>query len=125
MSGSLTAVMPSLCSTFWIYRVPCRICSGVVGGHGIEIGGGDIASFSELALIPARASDPFAGLDQRDLGLYSRHDFRYRSGIRKLHAVKFFHASLGNVRVRINKPRRGRVPVKVDDPHPGSTAREF
>src|SRR5256884_6493212 len=57
---------------------------GIVGGHGIEIGGGDIASFSELALIPARASDPFAGLDQRDLGLYSRHDFRYRSGIRKL-----------------------------------------
>src|SRR5206468_12889178 len=32
MSGSLTAVMPSLCSTFWIYRMPCRICSGVVGG---------------------------------------------------------------------------------------------
>jgi hypothetical protein len=43
--------------------------NGIVGGHGIEIGGGDVASFSELAFIPAKAYDPIAGLDESDLGL--------------------------------------------------------
>ena len=42
---------------------------GIVGGDSVEIGGGDVAVFGELALVPARAGDPFARLDERDLGL--------------------------------------------------------
>src|SRR6202035_5329318 len=65
---------------------------GIVGGDSVEIDGRDVAVFGELALVPAGAGDPFARLDESDLGFYAGDDFSDRSGIREPDAVEFFDA---------------------------------
>ena len=81
--------------------------------------------FGELALVPAGAGDPFARLDESDLGLYAGDDFSDRSGIRELDAVEFFDASVSDVGVGVDKAGGGGMTVEVDDAGAGSIAREF
>jgi len=69
----------------------------IVGGDSVEIGGGDVAVFGELALVPAGAGDPFSRFNESDLSLYTGDDFSYRNGIRELDAEEFFDASISDV----------------------------
>src|SRR5215831_2815638 len=92
----------------------------IIGSDGVEIGGGDIAVFSELALVPSVAGNPFAGFDLSHLRFDATKDLTYRGGIRKLHAVELFDTSIGNMRVRIDKTRCGRSPVEIDDANAGT-----
>src|SRR5580700_3052863 len=98
---------------------------GVIRGDGVEIGGGDVAMFGELALVPAGAGDPFAGLDQSDLGLYTGNDFSHRSGIGELDAVEFLDTSIGDVGVGIDQAWGGGMTVEVEDACAGNIACEF
>ena len=98
---------------------------GIVGGDGVEIGGGNVTVFGELALVPAGAGDPFARLGEGDLSFYTGDNFSYRTGIRQLDSVKFFDASVSNVRVGVDKARGGGMTVEVDDAGAGGIAREF
>ena len=50
---------------------------GIVGRYGVEIGSRDIAMLGELAFIPSGAGDPFAGLEQRNLGLYTSYNLSH------------------------------------------------
>src|ERR1022692_1679374 len=88
---------------------------GIVGGDGVEIGGGDVAVFGELALVPAGAGDPFARFDESDLGLYTGNDFSHRSGIGELDAVEFLDTSFGDVGVGVDQAWGGGMTVEVDD----------
>ena len=97
----------------------------IVGGNGVEIGGGDVAVFGELAFVPAGAADPFARLHESDLGLDPGDDFSYRSRIRELDAVEFFDACLSDVGVGIDQARRCGTTVEVDDAGAGCIAGEF
>src|ERR1039458_405702 len=95
---------------------------GIVGGDGVEIGGGDVAVFGELALVPAGAGDPFARFDESDLGLYTGNDFSHRSGIGELDAVEFLDTSFGDVGVGVDQAWGGGMTVEVDDACAGSVA---
>ena len=94
-------------------------------GNSIEIGGGDVAVLGDLAFVPAGTADPFARLDQSDLGLYTGDDFSYRSGIRELDTVEFLDASVSDVGVGVDKAGGGGMTVEVDGADAGSIAREF
>src|ERR1700691_3843892 len=98
---------------------------GVIRRDGVEIRRGDVAAFGEFALVPAGAGDPFAKLDNRDLGLHAGDDFRYRSGIRELDAVELFNAAVGDVGVGVDEAGGGCATVEVDDAGAGGSACEF
>ena len=98
---------------------------GIVGCDGVEIGGGNVTVFGELALVPAGAGNPFARLDESGLGLHAGDDFSYRSRIRELDAIEFFDTSVSDMGVGIDKARGGGTTVEVDDTDAGSIAREL
>ena len=98
---------------------------GIVGGDGVEIGGGNVTVFGELALVPAGADDPFARLDENGLGLHTGDDFSYRSRIRELDAIEFFDTSVSDMGVGVDKSGSGGTTVEVDDTDAGSIAREL
>ncbi len=53
----------------------------ILGSDRVEVGGGDVAMFSELALIPAGAGYPFAGFDLSHFRFDSAKDFTDRGGV--------------------------------------------
>jgi hypothetical protein len=59
----------------------------VVGGDFVEVGGVDVTVLCELALIPAGAEDPFAGLGDGDPGLDAAYDLGNAFGVGQLDVV--------------------------------------
>src|SRR5512146_818526 len=92
----------------------------VVRSDGVQVGGGDVAVFSELAFIPSRTGDPFANFGKSDLSLYASNDLSDRSGVRELDAVKFRDTSLSDMRVCVNQAGSSGVTVQIDDADTGS-----
>src|SRR5215471_13494380 len=54
---------------------------GVIGRDGIEVGSRDVTLFTELAFVPPGAGDPFARLDQRNLGFHASNNVSHGSGV--------------------------------------------
>jgi hypothetical protein len=79
----------------------------------------------QVALVPAGAGDPFAGLDQSVLGLYTGNDLGQRSGIGELDAEEFLDRCLGDVGEGVDQTWSGGMTVEVNDTCARSIACEF
>ena len=86
----------------------------IVCGDRIEIGGGDIAPFGELALVPAVAQQPFAGFQCRNSQPYAPHHLGDARDVAQIHVIQFPDSAVGDVRMAVDEPRRRGPAMQID-----------
>ena len=89
---------------------------GVVGSDRVEVGCGDVAQLLELALVPATAADPVAGLGLRDtLGdLVDHIGDRSHTWVTEIEYEHARGAAVAEVSVSVEQPRRCRPATEID-----------
>ena len=93
---------------------------GVGGGDVVEVGGVEVAGLGELALVPAVALEPLAGVQGLDaFGDASPH-LDDGGGVGKVDVEDLVHAAAGEVAVAVDEAGGGGASVEVDDAGAGA-----
>src|ERR1043166_118214 len=97
----------------------------IIWRNHIEISGSHVAVLTKFSFIPTRTVYPFARFGRSNRSLHPTNNFRDGGGIRKLDAVEFVNASIGNMGMRVDKARCCRMALEVDDANASSVAGKF
>ena len=85
---------------------------GIVGRGGVEVGGGDVAALGKLALVPAAAGDPLAGLQGADASAHPRQHVGHRRSVAEVDGDE--RVGCGKVHMTVDQAGRRRPAAQVD-----------